>query len=109
MIPSPIPLSAAERLQGKNLYLCVRVDGESPTGAACYAYFGIFLDDYLALLRSLQRQPSMNPQDCRGIVLARSTGEPSPEIRQFMRLKFSFADEIAHEPAVLEVSRERVA
>jgi hypothetical protein len=100
----PISLSMAERLQAKNMYLCVRVDGENPAGQACYAYFGIFLEDFLQMVCHLQKSDSMNPKDCRAIVLARSTGQPTPAIREFMRRKFSFADETQNQPVLLEIS-----
>ena len=101
----PMPLSMVERLQGRNLYLCVRVDGEDPSGHKCYAYFGIFFEDFQKLLRHLETNESMNPKDANAIVLARSTGIPSPEIREFMRMKFSFADETKKQPIILEISK----
>lgn len=105
MTCEPIPLSMVERLQAHNLYLCVRVDGEDDDGTPRYAYFGIFLEDFQKLVQHLRSNAAMNPKDFRAIVLARSSGTPSPETLEFMRLKFSFADGVHQQAPVLEVSR----
>ena len=34
-----------------------------------------------------------NPRDVRAIVLARALGDPTPEIEDYMRMKFSFASD----------------
>lgn len=101
----PISLSMVDRVHAKNLYVCVRVDGENEQGLPCYAYFGLFVDDFQKMLQHLEKNASVKPKDFRGIVLARSTGEPSPEIREFMGMKFSFGGETEDRPPMLELSR----
>jgi hypothetical protein len=104
MLPqSPLPLSAVDRLHLQNLYLCVRLKGRLSTGSSGYCYFGIFVEPFLKMLDHLRQSPAVNPKDFGAIVLARSTGEPSPEIQQFMEMKFSFAPE--DEAIILELSR----
>jgi len=94
-------LSIAEKMNLKNVYCCVLVKGENAEGTPLYCYFGIFLDTVERMAEDIKAGKPFNPKDYKAIVLARSTGEPSPEIREFMRMKFSFAeDEI-----VFEVSR----
>ena len=102
---APVTLSMVDRIYAKNLYVCVRVDGADEQGQPRYADVGLFLDDLQKLFRHLETTPSMNPKDFRGIVLARLTGEPSPEIREFMGMRFSFGGETEDRPPVLELSR----
>ncbi len=83
------------------LYLCVLVKGVLPSGERGYCYFGTFADTFVKFLERHSDCEAFNPHQLNGIVLARSTGEPSPEIREFMRMKFSFSDE----NSVLELSR----
>lgn len=94
-------LSIAERLNLKNIYCCVLVKGTNDEGVPAYCYFGIFLDTVEKMAEDIKAGKPFNPKDYRAIVLARSTGEPSPEIREFMRMKFSFSEE----DIVLEVSQ----
>jgi hypothetical protein len=86
-------ISAFERLNLKNVYCCVLVKGKNSDGVPVYAYFGIFLDMVEEIAEHVKSGRPFNPKDYRAIVLARSTGEPSPEIREFMRRKFSFSEE----------------
>lgn len=99
---SDLRLSPAQRLEQSNLYTCILVQGTNDAGQPCYAYFGLFADRLVDLINGLTRNPRFNPKDVGGIVLARSTGEPSPEIREFMRMKFSFSEN----DIVLELSRK---
>ncbi len=101
----PLTLSVTQKLHAKNLYLCVRVDGEDADGTPRYAYFGIFLDRFQELIQRLRTDQGLNPKDFGGIVLARADGEPSAMIREFMREKFSFGDPAHHPTAILEISR----
>lgn len=84
-------LTFAERELRNNIYACVLVKGVNPAGSPCYAYFGIFYDSLPELRRIALSGKPFNPKDVRAIVLARAVGEPSPEIQEFMRMKFSFA------------------
>ena len=84
-----------------DMYLCVLVKGILLNGQPGYCYFGIFADTFVNFLNRLDRTKPFNPKDIKAIVLARAAGEPSPEIREFMRFKFSFAEETT----VLEISR----
>lgn len=93
--------SFVERRWLKGLYLCVLVRGQLPGGARGYAYFGIFADTLIDFINRHQPHHPFNPNQMKAIVLARTTGAPSPEIREFMRMKFSFDDEVA----ILEISR----
>lgn len=102
--PPDFPLSLVERHHVCNLYLCVRIDGINPQGLPVYCYCGLFLENLLALLKRLKDMPHANPKDFGGIVLCRAPGQPTAEIEEFMRMKFSFARET--EPVVLEISRE---
>ena len=86
-------LSVAEKMNLKNVYCCVLVKGHNEQGVPVYCYFGIFLDTVESMKNDIKAGLPFNPKDYKAIVLARSTGEPSPEIRQFMRMKFSFSDE----------------
>ena len=98
---APYQPSLLERQFGSNLYVCVLVQGPNDEGTPCYAYFGLFADRLAELTRIAAAGRPFNPQDIGAIVLARSTGEPSPEIREFMRIRFSFSDD----SVVLETSR----
>jgi hypothetical protein len=104
MLPQSLPLTRVERLQLQNLYLCVRVEGQDAAGTPRYAYFGLFADKLLTMMEQLKKNPAMNPKDLGGIVLARAAGEPSDEIHDFMRMKFSFGDPVRHSSAILEIS-----
>lgn len=85
----------------KGLYLCVLVQGQLPSGIRGYAYFGVFADTLIDFVDRYQPTQPFNPTQLKAIVLARSTGEPTIEIREFMRMKFSFHGELT----ILEVSR----
>lgn len=85
----------------KSIYLCVLVKGLLPSGDRGYCYFGIFGDTLTQFVQAYCDGHPFNPRDIKAIVLARSTGEPSPEIREFMRNRFSFSDD----QGILEVSR----
>lgn len=85
----------------KGLYLCVFVQGQQPTGTRAYGYFGVFADALLDFVDRYQPHQPFNPSQLKAIVLARSTGEPTTEIREFMRMKFSFDDDVT----ILEISR----
>lgn len=87
----------------KELYLCVLVQGTLPNGQSGYCYFGVFADKLLQFMNRLQLGAPFNPKQLGAIVLARSIGEPSPEIREFMRMKFSFSEE----SVILEISRSK--
>lgn len=84
-------LTFAERELRNNIYACVLVRGVNPAGSPCYAYFGIFYDSLPEIRRIALSGKPFNPKDVRAIVLARAVGEPSPEIQEFMQMKFSFA------------------
>jgi hypothetical protein len=94
-------LSIAEKLNLKNVYCCVLVKGQNAEGTPLYCYFGIFLDTVEKMADDIKAGKAFNPKDYKAIVLARSTGEPSPEIREFMRMKFSFSED----DIILELSR----
>ncbi|MGL4463096.1 MAG: hypothetical protein ACRC1K_13190 [Planctomycetia bacterium] len=96
-----VPLTQTERMHRHNLYLCVLVRGADETGVPLYAYFSLFLSDFERLLSRSDPAAPFNPKDLNAIVLARSTGTPTPEIRDFMQHKFSFTDAAV----TLEVSR----
>ncbi len=93
-------LSTVDRMNLKNIYCCVLVKGYDAKRTRRYAYFGIFLDRIEEIACDIQAGKPFNPKNYGGIVLARSTGDPSPEIEEFMRFKFSFHTE----QVVLEVS-----
>lgn len=84
-------LTFAERELRNNIYACVLVRGVNPAGSPCYAYFGIFYDSLPEIRRIALSGKPFNPKDVRAIVLARAVGDPSPEIQEFMQMKFSFA------------------
>jgi len=86
-------LSAVERMNLKNIYCCVLTKGVNPDGKPVYAYFGIFLDSLEKVLKIAREGKPFNPKDIDGIVLARSVGEPSQEVKDFMRRKFSFSED----------------
>jgi hypothetical protein len=100
--PSPRfePQFRDKKLLG-DMYLCVLVKGILPTGQPGYCYFGVFADAFVNFLNRLDLKKPFNPKDIKAIVLARAAGEPSDHIREFMRFKFSFAEETT----VLEISR----
>ena len=75
--------------------------GHAPGGSRAYCYFGVFADKLIDFIDRYQPNQPFNPNQLKAIVLARSTGFPSIEIREFMRMKFSFDAEVA----ILEVSR----
>jgi hypothetical protein len=85
----------------KELYLCVLVQGTLQNGQPGYCYFGVFADKLLQFMNRMQMGTPFNPKQFGAIVLARSTGVPSPEIREFMRMKFSFSED----SVILEISR----
>ena len=85
----------------KGLYLCVLVQGQLPSGHRGYCYFGVFADTFITFIDRYQPRQSFNPTQLKASVLARSTGAPSPEIREFMKMKFSFHETIV----ILELSR----
>lgn len=100
-MPLVTDLTIAEKMNLKNVYCCVLVKGLNAEGAPVYSYFGIFLDTVDKMAEDIKAGKAFNPKDYKAIVLARSTGEPSPEIREFMRMKFSFSEE----NIILEVSK----
>ncbi len=77
------------------------MQGPNEEGEPAYAYFGLFANKLPELTRIAASGGPFNLKDLGAVVLARSTGEPSPEIREFMRMKFSFADDAV----VLETTR----
>ncbi len=85
----------------KGLYLCVLVQGQFPSGQRGYCYFGVFADTFIAFIDRYQAHQPFNPTQLKAIVLARSTGQPSTEIREFMKMKFCFHETLV----ILEVSR----
>ena len=85
----------------KLMYLCVQVQGTLPSCEAGYCYFGVFADQFLQFWKTYQSDLPFNPKTIQGIVLARSSGLPSPEIQEFMRHRFSFGEDCC----ILEVSR----
>lgn len=82
------------------LFLCILVQGPNPQGEPCYAYFGLPADRLPELTQIAAAGRPFNPQDMGAVVLARSTGEPSPEIRDFMWRTFHFSED----SVVLQVS-----
>ena len=92
--------SFVDRQWLKGLYLCVLVQGQLPIGFNGYCYFGVFAETLIDFVDRYQPEQPFNPTQLKAIVLARSTGDPSIEIREFMRMKFSFDREVA----ILEIS-----
>ena len=97
----PFEPTFVERRWLKGLYLCVLVQGELPSGTRGYAYFGVFADTFIDFINRYEPNQPFNPNQIKAIILARTTGKPSVEIREFMRMKFSFDDEVV----MLEISR----
>ncbi len=93
-------LAVSEQMNLKNIYACVLAKGTNPEGNRCYAYFGIFLESMDKMVKDIKAGKPFNPKDYNTIVLARGEGEPDPEIREFMRRKFSFAED----QVILELS-----
>lgn len=93
--------SFVDRQWIKDLYLCVLVQGNVPSGVRGYCYFGVFADRLIDFVDRYQPNQPFNPNQLNGVVLARSTGEPSDAIREFMRHRFSFACDCS----ILEISR----
>ncbi len=98
-----LELGHTERLHLQNLYLCVCLQGANLDGEECYAYFGIFLDSLLPMLNAIDAGRAINPKDHQSIVLARGLGQPSQEVQEFMRRKFSFGH--PDQDVILEISR----
>lgn len=92
--------SLLEKMEGRNIYCCVLVQGKNPAGEPAFCYFGLFLEDLRELLGKFERSKAFNPKDVGGIVLARGKGEPDPLLREFMQRKFSFCDD----KVILELS-----
>lgn len=95
-------LSFLDRRWLKELYACVLVMGHVSGGSRGYCYFGVFADKLIDFIDRYQPGQPFNPNQLKAIVLARSAGFPSIEIREFMRMKFSFDSEVL----ILEVSRD---
>jgi len=93
--------SFAEKQHSTNLYACVLAQGIRDGDIPCYCYFGVFLHDLARICEHLRTGRGFNPKDFNGIVLARSDGEPTQEVRDFVRRKFSFGDD----KTILEISR----
>lgn len=91
--PDGWKLTFSEREFRHNIYTCVLVRGVNPAGNPCYAYFGIFYESLPELRRIALSGRPFNPRDVRAIVLARALGDPTPEIEDYMRMKFSFASD----------------
>jgi hypothetical protein len=85
----------------KELYACVIVMGHAPGGSRAYCYFGVFANTLIDFIDRYKPTQPFNPIQLKAVVLARSTGYPSIEIREFMRAKFSFDSGVT----ILEVSR----
>lgn len=98
----PRALKHTERMHLDNIYCCVLVQGIDAAGQPCYCYFGLFIDRVEQVAETVRAGKPFNPKDVRAIVLARSVGEPSADIRAFMRHKFSFAED----EVILELSPE---
>jgi hypothetical protein len=94
-------MSYLEHLHDRNIYCCLLVKGTGSASERRYAYFGVFLAEIPEILRKVERGLPFNPKDHGTIVLARGDGEPDPEIREFMRRKFSFGESLV----ALELSR----
>jgi hypothetical protein len=93
--------SFVDRRWLKGLYLCMLALGEIRSDVCGYCYFGVFADVLLDFFDHYRPNQPFNPSQLKAIVLARSTGQPTASIREFMRQKFSFDDEMV----VLEISR----
>ncbi|WP_339743722.1 hypothetical protein [uncultured Rubinisphaera sp.] len=94
--------SFTEKLHIKNLYTCILAKGPLPNGQIGYCYFGVFLNDFDKIRLHLESRKPFNPKDFNCIVLARGEGEPTDEIRHFMKRKFSFAED----KTILEISQK---
>lgn len=90
-----------EKQNLKGMYLCVLVKGTLPSGERGYCYFGVFANAWIEFLKRYKAGKLLNPKDLKAIVLARSIGEPTPEIAEFMRMKFSHSTD----SVILELSR----
>ncbi|HCS51811.1 hypothetical protein [uncultured Rubinisphaera sp.] len=94
--------SFTEKLHRNNIYTCILVKGQLTNGKAGYCYFGVFLKDFDSIRLHLESNKPFNPKDFNCIVLARAEGEPTDEVRHFMKRKFSFAED----KTILEISRK---
>jgi len=95
------PLTFVDKRNLAGMYLCVLVKGTLPSGQSGYAFFGVFADVLVKFLRTNPAGKPFNPKDLKAMVLARSSGELSPEIAEFMKYKFSFTED----HGILEISR----
>ena len=85
-------LSKPETLNLDNVFACLEVKGENSDGKEVYVYFGVFLDDLERLISTVENTGSFNPVDFNAAIIARSEGEPSDEIKNFLQEKFGFED-----------------
>ncbi|NDF11427.1 MAG: hypothetical protein EB060_01230 [Proteobacteria bacterium] len=85
-------LSRIEQMNMDNLFCCVLAKGKDSSGEAFYIYFGIHMDNLEKLVATVKETGSFNPKDFQAAVLARHSGEPPKEVRDFLRERFSFSD-----------------
>ncbi|MBN8530970.1 MAG: hypothetical protein J0L97_03800 [Alphaproteobacteria bacterium] len=81
------------QLAEKALFYCVLFKGQTPNGEACFAYVGIHHNDLIKALDLMTRDAVFNPKNHHGMVLARGLGEPSKELRAYMRQRFRFSED----------------
>lgn len=102
LLPGAVPLapangplwkpSPAQRIIGRDLFLCVFVRGFAPNGGQQYCYFGAHFDQIAEVLRCAREARPFNPASLSAAVLARHAGDPPPEVRRFLNERFSFEE-----------------
>lgn len=84
--------SRLEQMNLDNLFCCVLAKGKDSEGEPFYIYFGIHMDNLQKLMIAVKQTGKFNPKDFQAAVLARHSGEPPKEVRDFLKDRFSFSD-----------------
>lgn len=86
-------LTAAEKVKLQNILGCVLFKGVNPDGEEAYAFVALHLDEMNKVLDRIKETGGFNPKDFNATVLARYAGEPSEEVKRFMRRKFGYSED----------------
>jgi hypothetical protein len=96
-----VNLTRSESFGLDKMFCCVEARGKNAEGKEICIYFGIHLHNLQRLLADVKEKKQFNPKNYNAGVLAWAVGgEPTKEMKKFMRTKFSYNEDVV----ILEIA-----
>ncbi|MBI1275004.1 hypothetical protein GC177_03420 [bacterium] len=86
-------LSAADKLNLKEISCCFFISSQPAGAPARYAYIGVMMDRMDGILKQIATENRFNPTDHLAFLLARADGMPRETLREYMIKQYHFGED----------------